>query len=61
MVLLALLLLPAVAAFYSIHYSAKNHHPEVIGHARFSTTPSATQVADIYARVSGYGPLLSEG
>lgn len=61
MVFLALLLLPTVAALYSIHYSAKNNHPEVIGQARFASTPSATQVADIYARVSGNGPLLSEG
>jgi hypothetical protein len=61
MVFFALLFLPTVAAFYSIHYSAKSNHPAVIGQARFVNSPSATQVADIYARVSGKAPLLSEG
>lgn len=60
MVFLALLLLPTVAAFYSIHYSAKSNHPAVIGQTHFVNTPSATQVADIYARVAGKAPLLSE-
>jgi hypothetical protein len=61
MVFFALLLLPTVAAYYSIHYSAKSNHPGVIGQANFVNSPSATQVADIYARVSGKAPLLSEG
>jgi hypothetical protein len=61
MVFIALFLLPTVAAYYSIHYAAKETHPAVIGQSRFASSPSASQVADIYARVSGHGPLLSEG
>lgn len=53
--------LPIVSAYYSIHYSAKENHPSVIGQATFSRSPSATQVADIYLRVSGQNPILNEG
>ena len=62
MMILITLLLPLISAgSYSIHYSGREHHPSVIGQAAFSSSPSATQVADIYSRVSGQAPILNEG
>lgn len=57
-----LLIIPTISALYSIHYYAPSEHAGVVGEeVEFSRTPSALQVADIYARLVGHAPLLHEG
>jgi hypothetical protein len=49
-------------AFFSINYSAEENHPALMtSPVVFKEAPNAEQVADIYARLSGISPLLSEG
>jgi len=60
MISFVFLLLPTLAASFSIFYSAKSQHPAVIGQTTFASAPNAVQVADIYARVSGKAPILTE-
>ena len=55
-------LFPAVTALYSIHYYAPSGHPGVVGNEmEFSRSPSAMQVADIYARLGNHAPIMKEG
>ena len=50
------------AAFFSIHYAASEGTPEIMNTGSvFMAAPSALQVADIYCRLSGLRPILSEG
>ena len=51
---------------YSIHYYSNTDGSKVVdvvnsGLSTFRDAPSAEHVADIYARVSGLHPILSEG
>jgi hypothetical protein len=56
------LIFPTISALYSIHYYAPSEHAGVVGdEVEFSRTPTAMQVADIFARVAGRAPLLHEG
>lgn len=61
--LFVLLLLPfAVQAFYSINFAADKDASGVKGgKSTFISPPMPEHVADIYARMSGYNPLLHEG
>ena len=55
-------LFPTASALYSIHYYAPSGHAEVVGdELEFSRSPSAMQVADIYARLGGHAPIMKEG
>jgi hypothetical protein len=55
-------MLTTANAFFSMHYVAKDNQPTVCGMTdrAFQEPPSAHQVADIFARVSGRPPLLHE-
>jgi hypothetical protein len=60
--LIFLLQATANHAFFSINYSAEENHPALMtSPVVFKEAPNAEQVADIYARLSGISPLLSEG
>jgi hypothetical protein len=59
---LFLLLLPIIEATYSIHYYAGISESKIVNtDSTFVASPDAIHVADIYARISGLTPLLSEG
>ncbi len=58
----ALFLALPVSALYSVHYVAGSEHPQLVGkQGFFNNAPEPMHVADMYARLSGYSPLLSEG
>lgn len=51
-----------VNAFFSVNYAADESHSALMTLPNvFLTVPSAEHVADIYARLSGFPPLLREG
>ena len=62
LVTLLFLIQTTANAFFSINYSADEGHPALMtSPGVFLDVPSAEHVADIYARLSGLPPLLSEG
>ena len=49
-------------AFYSVNfYTANEEHDIVNSGSFFKEAPSAVQVADICARISGFNPILRNG
>jgi len=52
-----------VSGFYSIGYASKHPQAQLQGEIgqTFIEAPSAEHVADLYARLSGFPPLLREG
>ena len=52
----------SVNAFFSVNYVADESHSALMTQPNvFLTVPNAEQVADIYARLCGLPPLLTEG
>ena len=62
--ILSFYIVPSVLTF-SINYYSKNIGivKEVVnvGLVSFKDIPSAEHIADIYSRISGFAPILSEG
>lgn len=62
LLILAILGACSYANTFSVNYLAGSEHPQLVNaDTVIKVSPSALHIADLYARLSGISPILSEG